>query len=97
MQVALTVIGPGDAPVVFKVAVLPLPEMVPLLAVQLTTVTGTLSGLVQVQVTVELTPAYKEVGFAEQDIVGGFLGGSFTVKFAVQVASPPVFFLGSVT
>ena len=30
-------------------------------------------------------------------MVGGFFGGSFTVKFAVQLASPPFFILGSVT
>jgi hypothetical protein len=59
--------------------VLPLPETVPLVAVQLPTVTGTLSGLVQVQVIVELPPACKELGLAEQDMVGGFFGGSFTV------------------
>jgi hypothetical protein len=77
---------PGAAPVVFKVPVLPLPEMVPLLAVQPPTVTGTLSGLVQVQVIVAVPPVCKVVGLAEQDICGGFFGGSFTVKFAVQLA-----------
>ena len=66
----------------------PSPEMLPPLAVQPLTVTGTLSGLVQVQVTVEGVPACNEVGLAEQDMVGGFFGGSFTVKFAVQLASP---------
>jgi hypothetical protein len=52
------VIGPADAPVVLSVAVLPLPEMLPLplLAVQSPTVTGTLSGLVQVQLMVEDVP-----------------------------------------
>jgi hypothetical protein len=30
-------------------------------------------------------------------MVGGFLGGSFTVKFAVQVAVPFFFILGSET
>ncbi len=79
VQLALTVTGPGDAPVVFRVPVLPLPETVPLVAVQLPTVTGTLSGLVQVQVIVELPPACNELGLAEQDMVGGFFGGSFTV------------------
>jgi len=69
--------------------------MLPALAVQLLTVTGTLSGLVQLHVTVADVPACTEVGFAEQDIVGGFLGGSLTVKFAVQVASPPFFIFGS--
>jgi len=96
VQVAFTVIVPADAPVVSRVAVLPLPETVPPLAVQPLTFTGTLSGLVQVQVMVELPPACKELGLAEQDMVGGFFGGSFTVKFALQVACPPVFFLGSV-
>jgi len=71
--------APGEAPAVFSVALLPLPEMVPLLAVQLLTLTGTPSGLVQVQVTVELPPTVRVVGFAEQDMVGGFFGGSFTV------------------
>jgi hypothetical protein len=56
VQVALTVIGPADAPVVLSVAVLPLPEMLPLLAVQSPTVTGTLLGLVQVQLMVEDVP-----------------------------------------
>jgi hypothetical protein len=88
---------PADAPVVFRVPVLSVPEMLPPLAVQLLTFTGTLSGLVQVQVMVELPPACKDVGLAEQENVGGFFGGSFTVKFAVQEASPPVFLLGSLT
>jgi chorismate mutase len=73
------VIGPADAPAVFNVAELPSPETVPLLAVQPLTVTGTLSGLVQVQVMLELPPACNELGLAEQDMVGGFFGGSFTV------------------
>ena len=97
VQVALTVIGPDDAPVVLRVAVLPSPETLPPLAVQPLTVTGTLSGLVQVQVMVEGVPACTEVGFAEQDMVGGFFGGSFTVKLALQLASPPFFILGSIT
>src|SRR5258705_1000929 len=49
VQVALTVIVPAGAPVVSRVAVLPVPETVPPDAVQPLTVTGTLSGLVQVQ------------------------------------------------
>src|SRR5579862_7871173 len=57
VQVALTVIGPADAPVVLRVAVPPSPEMLPPLAVHPLIVTGTLSGLVQVQVTVEGVPA----------------------------------------
>ena len=90
-------IGPDAAPVVLRVAVPPSPEMLPPLAVQPPTVTGTLSGLVQVQVRVEGVPACTEVGLAEQDMVGGFFGGSFTVKVAEQLASPPFFILGSVT
>ena len=34
------------------------------------------------------------VGFAVHDMVGGFFGGSLTVKFAVQLASAPFFILG---
>jgi hypothetical protein len=79
VQVALTVTGPGDAPAVLRVPVFPLPVTVPLVAVQFPTVTGTLSGLVQVQVIVALPPACNELGLAEQDMVGGFFGGSFTV------------------
>jgi hypothetical protein len=52
VQVALTVMDPGEAPVVVSVAELPLPEMLPPLAVHPPTVTGTLSGLVQLQVMV---------------------------------------------
>jgi hypothetical protein len=57
VQVALTVIGPADAPVVFRVAVPPSPETLPPVAVQPLMVTGTPSGLVQVQVRVEGAPA----------------------------------------
>ena len=96
VQVALTVTGPADAPVVFKAAVLSFPEMVPPLAVHPPTVTGTLSGLVQVQLTVALVPACTDEGFAEQLNVGGFFGTSFTMKFAEQLASA-AFFLGSLT
>jgi hypothetical protein len=95
VQVALTVIVPAEAPAVFSVAVLPLPLMLPPVALQSPTVTGTLSGLVQLQVMVELPPACREVGLAEQLMVGGFLGGSFTVKFAEQLAVPPFFIFGS--
>jgi len=94
LQVALTVIGPGDMPLVFTMAVEPVPAIVPPVVDQLLTVTGTLSGLVQLQVTVVVPPTSKVAGFAEHDMVGGFLGGSLTVKLAVQVASPP-FVLGS--
>ena len=58
VQIALTVIGPGEAAVVFKVAILTAPlEILPPLAVQLPTVTGTLSGLVQGQLMLEDVPA----------------------------------------
>ena len=60
-------------------------------------VTGTLSGLVQVQVMVEGEPVCTVAGSAEHDIVGGFFGGSFTVNDAVQLASPFFFTLGSTT
>jgi hypothetical protein len=91
VHVALVVMVPGEAPVVFRVAVLPLPEMVPPLAVQPPTVTGTLSGLVQVQVIVAEVPGCRVVGLTEQENCGGFFGGSFTLKLAVQLAVP--FFL----
>src|SRR5262249_15598826 len=57
VQVALIVIGPAAAPLVFKVPVLPSPEILPPVAVQLPTGTGTLSGLLQVQVMVAVVPA----------------------------------------
>ena len=79
VHVALTVIGPAPAPVVLRVALPPSPVTLPPLAVQPLIVTGTLSGLVQVQVSVEGVPACSDVGFAEHDMVGGFFGGSFTV------------------
>jgi hypothetical protein len=97
LQVALTVIGPGDAPAVLKVATFPLPEIVPPLAVQPETVTGTPSGLVQVHVTFAVPPVSRAVGLAEQLMVGGFFGGSFTVNDAVQLASPFFFTFGSTT
>ena len=46
------------------------------------------------QVTVTGVPACTEVGLAEQDMVGGFFGGSFTVKFAVQLAVFALLHLG---
>ena len=98
VQLAPTVIVPGDVPAVSSVAELPLPEMFPALAVQPETETGTPSGLVQLQVTVTLAPACTFVGLAEQLMVGGFFGGSgFTVKLAVQLASLFFFALASVT
>jgi hypothetical protein len=95
VQVALIVIGPDEAPVVFRVAKFPLPEMLPPLAVHPPTVTGTLSGLVQAQVMIDEVPAWTIDGLAEQEICGGFLGGSFTMKVAMQLASPPFVILGS--
>src|SRR5579863_585694 len=64
VQIALTVIGPAEAPAVFRVAVLPLPLMAPPVVVQSPTVTGTLSGLVQLQVIVEFPPACRVAGLA---------------------------------
>src|ERR1700690_1240942 len=95
VQTALTVtvLAPGG---VFKVAVFPLPEMVPPVAVQFATVTGTESGLVQVQETLAVAPATTVDGFAEQLMVGGFLGGSVTVKLAEQDAMPFFFTFRSV-
>jgi hypothetical protein len=97
VHVALIVTVPAGAPVVLRVAELPLPEMLPPVAVHPPTVTGTLSGLVQVHEIVEEAPACTLVGLAEQETCGGFFGGSFTVKFDVQLAS--LFFLafGSLT
>jgi hypothetical protein len=79
------------------VALPPSPVTLPPLAFQPLIVTGTLSGLVQEQVSVEDAPACSDVGLAEHDMVGGFFGGSFTVKVALQLASPPFFILGSAT
>jgi hypothetical protein len=90
-------IEPAEAPLVLRVAEFPAPEMLPPLAVHPPTVTGTLSGLVQVQLMVAVAPACSDDGLAEQEICGGFLGGSFTVKFAVQLAVLFVFALASVT
>lgn len=67
---------PGAAPLVERVAELPLPDMVPLLAVQLETETGTPSGLVQLHVTVIVAPACTLEGLVEQLMVGGFFGGN---------------------
>src|SRR5579864_2915391 len=97
VQVALTVIGPGAAPAVFKVPVLPLPLTVPAVAFQPATFTCTLSGLVQSQLMLTVPPAARELGLAEQLMVGGFLGGSLTVKFAEQVTWLFFFAFGSVT
>src|SRR6185437_985345 len=96
-HVALTVTVPADAPAVFSVAVLPLPLMVPPVEVKLLTVTGTQSGLVQVQLIATVAPTCALVGFAVHEAVGGFFGGSFTVKLVDALAS--LFFLafGSIT
>src|ERR1700758_2314575 len=64
LQVALTVIVPGDAPLVFNVAELPLPETVPPLDVQVETVTGTPSGLVQLAERFTVPPGVMLVGLA---------------------------------
>jgi hypothetical protein len=42
-------------------------------------------------------PDCTVLGLAEQLTCGGFIGFAFTVKFAVQVADPPFFVLGSLT
>jgi hypothetical protein len=95
VQVVPMVMGPDEAPVVFRVAEFPLPEILPPLEVHPPTVTGTLSGLVQAQVMIDEVPAWTIDGFAEQEICGGFFGGSFTVKVAMQLVSPPFLILGS--
>lgn len=80
MQVALTVTAPGGIPAVLRVAELPLPEIVPAVEVQLATETGTPSGLVQEADRLTVPPATRLVGLADNDMVGGFLGGNgFTV------------------
>ena len=84
VQVARKVIGPGAAPVVVRVAELPLPAMEPALDVQLPTVIVALSGLVQEQVMVAGVPASTADGLTEQETCGGFSG--LTVKLEVQLA-----------
>ena len=69
VQVALILIDPGEAPVVSRVAEFPLPEILPPLEVHPPTVTGTLSGLVQVQVMVAGLPGWTVDGLAEQDVI----------------------------
>src|SRR5579872_4753707 len=76
VQVAPTVMDPGDAPLVFRVAEDPLPETVPPVDVQLATVTGTPSGLVQLADKLTAPPGVTLVGLAEIDTVGGFFGGN---------------------
>src|SRR6266446_5887134 len=95
VQTALTVTVAGLGPLL-SVAVFPLPEMLPSLAVQLATVTGTESGLVHVQETLTVAPAGTVDGLAEQLMLGGFFGGSLTMKLAEQEAIPLFFTFGSV-
>src|SRR5947209_11494960 len=71
-QVALTETGPACIPAVSSVALLPLPETLPAEATQFAMLTCRLSGLVQVQETVEGFPAVTVAGFAEQEICGAF-------------------------
>jgi hypothetical protein len=62
------------------VAELPLPETEPDVDVQFATETGTPSGLVQLPERLTVPPGTNSVGFADNDMVGGFFGGSgFTV------------------
>ena len=61
---------------VLRVAELPLPETEPPVEVQFATETGTLSGLVQFADRFTVPPVTRSVGFADNDIVGGFFGGS---------------------
>ena len=96
VQMAVTVTDPGAAPVVSTVAVLPLPETLPSVDVQPATVTGTESGLVQVHETLMAPPACTLDGLAEQLMLGGFFGGSLTVKLAEHEAMPLFFTFGSV-
>src|SRR5580698_1337449 len=80
VQVAVTVTGPAAAPAVLRVAELPPPETAPPVDVQLATVTGTPSGLVQEADRFTLPPMTRSVGLADSDMVGGFFGGNgFTV------------------
>ena len=97
LQVALTVMDPGEVPVVFRVAELPLPETLPPVADQPATLVCMLSGLLQVPEMLDVPPTCTVDGLADNENVGGFFGGSFTVKLAEQVACPPFFILGSVT
>ncbi len=46
---------------------------------------------------VAVPPAWSDAGLAEQETCGGFLGGSFTLKLAVQLAVLFFFALASVT
>src|SRR5437868_15419047 len=86
VQVALTETGPACMPAVSSVALPSVPETLPADATQLLIETLRLSGLVQVQVTVDGLPAVTVAGFAEQEICGAFFGCSFTLKLALQEA-----------
>jgi hypothetical protein len=98
VQAVPTVIEPVRTPAVLRVAAVPLPETLPLLAVQLATDTEPPSGLMHLAAKLTAPPACRVLGRAEIDIVGGFLRGrGFTVKFAQQVASLFFFSLVSVT
>src|SRR5690242_18361736 len=70
LQVAVTVIGPADAPLVFKLAVLPAPVTVPAVAFHPDTLTCMLSGLLQSQLMLAVPPACTDAGLAEQLMVG---------------------------
>src|SRR5579863_1910540 len=96
LQLAFTMIAPAAAPEVFRAALFPpVPDTLPPLVRQSPTVTATLSGLLHLQRMVEGVPVSTVGGFAEHEIAGGFFGGSFTMKAAMQWASPPFFLSGS--
>src|SRR3954465_15802364 len=82
VHVALTETGPACRPAVSTVALPSLPETLPADATQFAMLSLRLSGLVQVQVTVDGVPAVTVAGFAEQEICGAFFGCSFTLKLA---------------
>src|ERR1035441_10097384 len=86
VQVAVTVTGPAGAPAVLRVAVLPLPETVPAVDVQFAPETGTLSGLVQLADRLTLPPVTRSEGFADNDMVGGFFGGSGLIVYPRHAA-----------
>src|SRR5580704_13334580 len=90
LQLALTIIAPAEAPEVSRDALPPPPlATLPPLALQLPTVIAALSGLLQVQLMVENPPSWTFDGLAKHENTGGFFGGSFTAKVAMQLASPP--------
>src|SRR5574341_1019267 len=94
VQVAFTLTAPEGSPAVSRVALSPEPESWPAFALHPPIVTGRLSGLVQLQLMVEASPERTVDGLAEQEIRGGFLGGSFTMKCPEQLPMP---FLPSLT